>query len=240
MWCKHCPRKNNNQTVQWEVTPSNAMMPLSGSFFLFSPDATLQKFFKISCQPHNATFWILEIMAAGWHKALCCMRCKHCPKKQSNCAVGGNPKPIPWCHSLEVYLFSPDAILKKSHANLTMPLCRYWKLWLLVSTEIELAALHWMQSNLHPRKKQQSNCAAGGNPKFLEIGNHGCQSACGIELYMLPGSGVTWQHLWQHPENITVVPYGDVCTWQLRAKLHVFWSTTIINQSCHLSIFRTI
>jgi len=150
----------------------NAMMPLYGNFFLFSPDATLQKFFK-------------------------------------------------------------------SHANLTMPLSGYWKLWLPVGTKIELGiVLHVMQAS--SQGKQQSNCAAGGSPKFPEIRNHGCQSACGIELYMLPGSGVTWQHLWQHPENITAVPYGDACTWQLTAKLHVFWSKTIINQSCHLSIFRAI
>jgi len=64
-----------------------------------------------------------------------------------------------------------------------------------------------LQCNHHSREKQ-SNCAAGGNPNFPEIGNL--------------GSRVTWQHLWQHPENIAVVPYGAACTWQLTAKLHVF------------------
>jgi len=102
-------------------------------------------------------------------------------------------------HSLESFL--------KSHANLTMPLSGYWKLWLPVGTKIECAALcctqckhcsrknnnplipsfqklgimaasqisSCMQCKHHHRKRQQSNCTAGGNPKFLEIGNHGCQ-----------------------------------------------------------------
>jgi len=59
--------------------------------------------------------------------------------------------------------------------------------------------LHAMQAS--SQEKQQSNCVAGGNPKFPKIGNHGCQLACGIKLHIQEAGwhGSTWKMLqWCH------------------------------------------
>jgi len=47
----------------------------------------------------------------------------------------------------------------------------FQKLGIMAASQISSC----MQCKHHHRKRQQSNCTAGGNPKFLEIGNHGCQ-----------------------------------------------------------------
>jgi len=65
-------------------------MTLSRFFSLSKHHSPEVSFFVISYQPHNACFQILEIVAVGWHHAAC--NASIVPEKQSNCAVGGNPK----------------------------------------------------------------------------------------------------------------------------------------------------
>jgi len=83
--------------------------------------------------------------------------------------------PLSRLQSPEFFLFSLDATLQKFFLSF-MPTSQQ-KLWLLVGTKIELVALHCTQCMHHPRKKQQSNCAARGNFKFPKIWNHGFWSA---------------------------------------------------------------
>jgi len=125
---------------------------------------------------------------------------------------------MPQCHSpdatLQKFLFSPDATLRKFlFTNPTMPLFGYWKLWLLVGTKIEFVALCCMQCKHCHRKKQQSKCAAVGNPKFPDW-----------KLWLPVGSNLNLWHCAAHDASIVPGENNNQTVQQELSAVVAAWS----------------